>query len=255
MLNSLLSAFLMYSRIPVPKVEWKEENRRYSLGFFPLVGAVIGALLVLWRFACNELDIGQFLFAAGGVFIPILVTGGIHLDGFCDVSDARASCADREKRLDIMSDPHIGSFAVIKLCLYLIVQTALFSQADSLRTTALISVGYVLSRALSGISAVTFKAAKKKGTLQSFVCPAHKRITIAMEAFFIISSVSAMTAILPIQGISAGLAALFVFIYHRYTSYRDFGGVTGDLCGWFLQICEISMLASVVFSGRIMQLW
>jgi len=144
---------------------------------------------------------------------------------------------------------------VIKLCLYLIVQTALFSQVDSLRTTALISVGYVLSRALSGISAVTFKAAKKKGTLQSFVSPAHKRITIAMEAFFIISSVSAMTAILPIQGISAGLAALFVFIYHRYTSYRDFGGVTGDLCGWFLQICEISMLASVVFSGRIMQLW
>lgn len=255
MLNSLHSAFLMYSRIPVPKVEWKEENRRYSLGFFPLVGAVIGALLVFWRFACNALDIGQFLFAAGGVFIPILVTGGIHLDGFCDVSDARASCADREKRLEIMSDPHIGSFAVIKLCLYLIIQTALFSQVDSLRTTALISVGYVLSRALSGISAVTFKAAKKKGTLQSFVRPAHKRITIVMEAFFIISGVSAMTAILPVQGISAGLMAFFVFIYHRYTSYRDFGGVTGDLCGWFLQICEISMLASVVFSGRIMQLW
>ena len=228
MLRSLFSAFLMYSRIPVPKVEWKEENRRYALGFFPLVGAVIGALLILWRFACNALDTGQFLFAAGAVFIPVLVTGGIHLDGFCDVCDARASCADKAKRLEIMSDPHIGSFAVIKLCLYFIIQTALFSQVDSLRTTALISVGYVLSRALSGLSAVTFK---------------------------IIASVSAMAAILPIQGVTAGLAALFVFICHRFTSYRDFGGVTGDLCGWFLQMCEIFIPAAIVFSGRIMQLW
>ena len=255
MLRSLFSAFLMYSRIPAPKVEWKEENRRYALGFFPLVGAVIGALLILWRFACNALDTGQFLFAAGAVFIPVLVTGGIHLDGFCDVCDARASCADKAKRLEIMSDPHIGSFAVIKLCLYFIIQTALFSQVDSLRMTALISVGYVLSRALSGLSAVTFKAAKKSGTLQSFVHPAHRGITIAMEVFFIIASVSAMAAILPVQGVTAGLAALFVFICHRFTSYRDFGGVTGDLCGWFLQMCEIFILAAIVFSGRIMQLW
>ena len=128
MLRSLCSAFLMYSRIPVPKVEWKEENRRYALGFFPLIGAVIGGLLILWRIICDRLGIGQFLFAAGAVFLPVLVTGGIHLDGFCDVCDARASYADRAKRLEIMSDPHIGSFAVMKLCLYLILQTALFSQ-------------------------------------------------------------------------------------------------------------------------------
>ena len=120
MLNSLLSAFLMYSRIPVPKVEWKEENRRYALGFFPLIGSVIGGLLILWRLICDKLGIGQFLFAAGAIFLPILITGGIHLDGFCDVNDSRASYADKEKRLEIMSDPHIGSFAVIKICLYLI---------------------------------------------------------------------------------------------------------------------------------------
>lgn len=255
MLSSLLSAFLMYSRIPVPKVEWKEENRRYALGFFPLVGAVIGGLLVLWRMACDRLGIGQFLFAAGAVFLPALVTGGIHLDGFCDVCDARASYADREKRLEIMSDPHIGSFAVMKLCLYLIVQTALFSQVDSLRTAAVIACGFVLSRALSGLSAITFKAAKKEGTLQSFVRPAHRRITAAIEAVFIVGSAAGMVAILPVQGVSAVLVAAVVLAYHRYASYRDFEGITGDLCGWFLQMCEIFMLAAVVFSGRIIALW
>lgn len=255
MLKSLLSAFLMYSRIPVPKVEWKEENRRYALVFFPLVGAVIGGLIILWRFVCDWLDIGQFLFAAGAVLLPVFITGGIHLDGFCDVCDARASCADMEKRLEIMSDPHIGSFAVIKVSLYLIVQTALFSQVESLRTVSVIVCGFVLSRALSGLTAVTFKSAKKDGTLQSFVRPAHRKITLAMDVFFTIVSSSAMLILQPVQGTSAVLAAAFVLVYHRYASYRDFGGITGDLCGWFLQMCEIFILAAVVFSGRIIAIW
>ena len=253
MLRSLCSAFLMYSRIPVPKVEWKEENRRYALGFFPLIGAVIGGLLILWRIVCDRLCIGQLLFAAGAVFLPVLVTGGIHLDGFCDVCDARASYADREKRLEIMSDPHIGSFAVMKLCLYLILQTAFFTQVPSVKTAEVIACGYVLSRALSGLTAVTFKSAKSDGALQSFVRPAHKRLTLAMDVFFAVLSSAATVFLLPVQGISAVLAAAVVLAYHRYSSYRDFGGITGDLCGWFLQMCEIAMLAAVVFSERLCQ--
>lgn len=254
MLRSLLSAFLMYSHIPVPAVEWKEENRRYALGFFPLVGAVTGGLLMLWRYVCNVLDTGQFIFAAGAVLIPVLVTGGIHLDGFCDVCDARASYADRKKRLEIMSDPHIGSFAVIKLCLYLIVQTALFSQAKSWRTVAVISCGYVLSRALSGLTAVTFRSAKSSGTLQSFVRPAHKRLTAAMVLFWGIVSIVISVVLQPVCGASAAAAAAVVLIWHRYSSYRDFGGITGDLCGWFLQMCEIMILAAVIFSERMLLL-
>ncbi len=255
MLRSLLSAFLMYSRIPVPRVEWKEENRCYSLGFFPLIGAVIGGLLLGWRYACDALEIGQFLFASGAVLIPVLVTGGIHLDGFCDVCDARASYADREKRLEIMSDPHIGSFAVMKLSLYLLAQAGLFSQVKTLRTAAVIACGYVLSRALSGLTAVMFRSAKSGGALQSFVRPAHKRITAAMVLLFGVVSAIGAVLIWPVCGVSAVAAAAAVLIWHRYSSYRDFGGVTGDLCGWFLQMCEIMMLAAVIFSERIIRLW
>lgn len=254
MLNSLFSAFLMYSRIPMPKVEWNEKNRRYALGFFPLIGVVIGGLLMLWRLICDKLGIGQFLFAAVAVFLPILITGGIHLDGLCDVNDARASYADKKKRLEIMSDPHIGSFAVIKLCIYLLVQTALFSQVSSIKTSAVIACGYVISRSLSGLTAVAFKSAKNGGSLQSFVRPAHRNITIAMEVFFAVLSAAAMIFILPVQGVSAISTAILVLGYHRYSAYRDFGGVTGDLCGWFLQMCEIFILAAIIFSERILML-
>ena len=146
-LKSLASAFLMYSRIPMPQVEWKEENRRYALCFFPLICAVSGAVFLLWRYVCTLLGVGSFLCGAVSALIPLLVTGGIHLDGFCDVTDAKASCADRETKLKIMSDPHIGSFAVMKVCAYLILQTALLSEVKSVVAAVVIAVGFVHSKA------------------------------------------------------------------------------------------------------------
>ena len=248
MLKSLISAFLMYSRVPMPQVEWKEENRRYSLGFFPLVGAVCGGLLILLRFLCDTLNAGQFIFAAGAVLLPVLVTGGIHLDGFCDVTDARSSFAGKEKRLEILTDPHIGSFAVMRLCLYLILQTALFTGIVTVKEASAAACGYVISRALSGLSAVCFKAAKKEGTLQSFVQPSHKNITIAMEIFFIAAAAAAAVTLYPIRGAVCLAVCAGVIFYCRRTAYKDFGGYTGDVCGWCQQLCEIWYLAAFVIT-------
>jgi len=253
MLKSLFSAFLMYSKIPMPKCEWKEENRRYSLGFFPLVGAVIGVMIILWRMLCDILETGQFIFSAGVVFLPVLITGGIHIDGFCDVTDARASYADQEKRLEILSDPHIGSFAVIRICLYFLIQTALFSRIVSLHDTALIGCGYVLSRALSGSSAILCKSAKKGGTLQSFVKPSHKKITLCMELFFIAASAIAMIMLFPLNGSVCIAVSGIVLLYCKKIAYKEFGGYTGDICGWFLQLCELANLAAFVFMKLILE--
>ena len=112
-LYSLITAFQTYSRIPMPPVAWKPENRRYALCFFPLVGVVIGAIFLLWKKIGACLTVSPFLDGAVAALIPLAVTGGIHMDGFCDTVDARASWADREKKLSILKDPHIGSFAVL----------------------------------------------------------------------------------------------------------------------------------------------
>lgn len=251
MLRSMLSAFLMYSRIPVPQVEWKEENRRYSLGFFPAVGAVIGGALLLWRYIADRLGSGELLFGAAAVLIPVAVTGGIHLDGFCDVTDARASCADKAKRLEILSDPHIGSFSVIHLCLYLILQTAFFSQISSMKTAGAAACGFVLSRGLSGLSAVLFRSAKKCGTLYSFVKPAHKRTVLSMLTAAVLMSGTGMIFLRPVGGAAALAAALCTAAYCRHTAYKDFGGYTGDVCGWFLQLCELWTAAALVITDML----
>lgn len=250
-LKSLASAFLMYSRIPMPQVEWKEENRRYALCFFPLIGAVIGAIFLLWRYVCGLFGVGSLLFGAVSTLIPLLVTGGIHLDGFCDVTDAKVSCADRETKLKIMSDPHIGSFAVMKLAAYLILQTALLAEVKSFAASCVIAVGFVLSRALSGLAAVTFKGSKKDGALQSFAKPAHKKITVAVLVIVAFFSIGAMLGAGLVVGASAILGAAAAFVYYRISSYKNFGGITGDLAGWFLQVCEMSVLVCAVVGERV----
>jgi len=253
MLKSLCSAFLMYSRIPVPEIEWNEENRRYALCFFPLIGAVIGALLLFWKWLCFRLAVGQMLFAVVSVWISVLITGGIHLDGFCDVTDAKFSYASRERKLEIMADSHVGAFAVMYLGIYLLLQTGFYTEVDSVQTAGIISCGFILSRALSGLSAVLFRSAKKQGTLQSFVLPAHRNITIITLSMIILLSCIGMVLISSVQGICCAVISGVIFWYYRRFAYKTFGGITGDTAGWFLQICEMGILVSAILSEKIME--
>lgn len=250
-MKSLFSALLMYSRIPAPMVEWKEENRRYSLCFFPAIGAVILMFLVLWRYICSFLNTGQFLFAAGAVFIPFAVTGGIHLDGFCDVHDALASCAGKEKSLEIMKDSRTGAFAVLHAVMYFVLLTALFSEVTLVKTSLVCGTGFVLSRALSGLCAVTLKAAKKDGSLQDFTNPADRKVTVsvltavALLCLIFIGILSWQTAVL------STAAVLFSVWNFRRVCYKRFGGITGDCSGWFLQNTELYLTAAAVFAQKI----
>ena len=65
-IKSLILAFSMYSRIPVPHVRLEEKDMKYTFGFFPLVGVVIGALFSGWlifarKFALERLHRCVFL--------------------------------------------------------------------------------------------------------------------------------------------------------------------------------------------------
>ena len=77
-IHALIIAFATYSRIPVPRIEWTDENRRYAMCFFPLIGAVIGLVMAAWLWVCGALAVGPVLQGAVGALIPLLMTGGIH---------------------------------------------------------------------------------------------------------------------------------------------------------------------------------
>lgn len=93
--NNFKVAFAMFSKIPMPRADWTKENMKYMFCFFPFIGTVIGILtmVVAWlglRFGYEPGFVTVVL-----VLIPVLVTGGIHVDGLLDTSDALSSWQER----------------------------------------------------------------------------------------------------------------------------------------------------------------
>ena len=89
------------------------------------------------------------------------------MDGFLDVTDARRSYGSREKKLEILKDPHTGAFAIIGLGVYLLLYGAAFSELE-FSDICLLSYVFVAERALSGLSVVSFPKAKKDGLAADF---------------------------------------------------------------------------------------
>ena len=249
-LRSLLIAFSTYSRIPVPQVEWNEENRRYSMCFFPLVGLVIGMLLWGWIALCGCLKIHVFLQGAFAALLPLVITGGIHMDGYMDTTDALASWQPQEKRLEILKDSHTGAFAVMGCAGYLLLSAAIYAEADVTAGVRLIGV-FVLSRTLSALALVKMKSVRQNGMLNDISKVAEKRMVTfsgCMYAFLC----------LILWAVSGGwiapvctLASALCYLYYQHMAYKQFGGVTGDLAGWFLQITELVLSAIIVIGGKL----
>lgn len=241
--NSLIIAIAMYSKIPMPQAEWNEKNMRYAMCFFPLVGVIIGVLEIV---AGNLITIwkgeGTFLCAVVLTLIPVFVTGGIHLDGFADTMDAKSSYGDREKKLEILKDPHTGAFAIISLCCYFLLCVGIFSEmrTEHLFAAALV---FVFSRSLSGISVVTFQAAKNSGLLRTFQDGAQKRNVRLVLIIWLLAAGVGFYLTAGLCGVVAAVVGLAVFFYYYQFSRKQFGGITGDLAGYFLQLCELFMLA------------
>ena len=112
-LESLFVALSTYSQIPVPQFQWNERNMKYSICFFPVVGLFCGASLLLWNRLCQSFGISPVFFAAVASCLPLLISGGIHMDGYMDTMDALSSHQIKERKLEIMKDPNCGAFSVI----------------------------------------------------------------------------------------------------------------------------------------------
>lgn len=249
-IRSFIIAFSTYSRIPMPQVEWSNENRKYSMCFFPLIGAVIGLILWGWLWICDALKIGLLLKGAVGAIIPLLVTGGIHMDGFMDTSDALASWQPKERRLEILKDSHVGAFAVIGCAGYLLLSAAVFSEM-SVRNAPMMMGVFMISRALSALALAFFKSARPGGMMDGFARSAHRRMVSIAAGIY--AAVCAALWIACGKWIAAGClaAAAACFAYYRHMAYKAFGGVTGDLAGWFVQTTELALAAVIVVGGKI----
>ena len=246
-------AFGMFSAIPVPQPQWNERNMRYALCAFPLVGVVCALAFGVWGWAAAALDLPVLLRAAGFCLLPVWLTGGIHLDGYADTCDALASYGGQEKRLAILKDPHCGAFAVIRLCSWFAADLGLCAALPlTTRAVGCMQLGFVLERAISGWAVAALPLAKNTGLAHTFsTAAARQRVKLILTGVILAVSML-LVGFGGVSGWAMLAAALAALWRYAAVSRRDFGGITGDLAGWFLQRCELWMLGALV-AGQLLE--
>jgi adenosylcobinamide-GDP ribazoletransferase len=147
-IRALRVAFGFLTTLPVPLItNWREDDLRLAVRAYPVVGLVIGLLLVLPVF----LPASSLLQAVLTVALWLAVTGALHFDGFCDLADAALAPKTPEERWQIVKDPRIGSFALMAGALLILTKVAALSDVLSsrepvVRYVAMMTVVPILAR-------------------------------------------------------------------------------------------------------------
>lgn len=123
-MKGLIVAIQFLTRLPTPRLTVSSEEFAASMRWFPAVGLIVGALVAAGGWAGARLDPWTGAFAA--LLLWVVVTGALHLDGLGDIADAAgAAHKERARMIEVMSDPHVGSFAVVAIALQLIAKLVL----------------------------------------------------------------------------------------------------------------------------------
>lgn len=230
----------------MPHIKYKEGDDRYALMFFPLVGLVIGGIFIGWIWVCSYFNLDKLPLILIGTAIPLVLTGGFHLDGFMDVSDVINSYKSKEEKLKILKDPHIGAFAVIRLAILGLIYIGAFSIIGSIDLYMVIALGFIASRALSAIAVLCFPSAKNEGMLYYESIASGKGYSrmanILIVVLELVVCYACMIIISPMAGVGVMLTTLATFLYYYFRFKRMLGGITGDTSGWFLVMCELVVM-------------
>lgn len=248
--RSIAMAFSTFSVIPMPMIEWKKENMKYMLCALPLVGTVICLLLCLWQFICEKLSFGNILFSSGMTFIPLIISGGIHADGFCDTVDSLSSHASPERKREILKDPHTGAFAIIFISAYFIAYLAFCTEAKQTMNAAIImGVHHILARVVGAMAGVILPVSTSKGMLAAFHEGTSKWAAVFLVIWYILC-ILVLVFLSPVSGIVSALTAIVLFLYLRSMSCKQFGGMSGDLAGYIVTLSELVLLACYIFTEK-----
>jgi len=234
-IRPLITAFAFLTRLPIRAGAITDRDLGRSVGFFPLVGLVLGLLTAGLAYAFVEFFpppmVAVLLVAAGA-----LLTGGLHLDGLSDLFDGLAGGqGDRERTLAIMRDSRIGAQGAVAVVLVLAAKIAAASVLVEGRQYAALVAIPVIGRFAVAPSIVLFPYTRPEGLGRAF----------NGEAGWVQLVLAAVTlgAVLAAFGVSLGqpaLAGLLIAIVIALALRVKLGGLTGDVYGATIEIAEVA---------------
>ena len=211
--------------------------------WFPAVGLLLGLMLAFLDLALRALHLPVLLNSALLLATLAALTRALHLDGFMDTCDALLGGFDRERRLAILRDPHVGAFAVVGVvCLLLVKLAALTALPGGYRTGILILFP-CLSRAAMVLAMEWFPYARHEGLGTPFASDDGRR---PLAGLLLAAAAAAALALTGLPGLAlAALAAAVAWTVGAWAT-RLLGGVTGDIYGAVNEISEVAVLGLAV---------
>ncbi len=263
--HGLLLAISFLTRIPVETNQWKNQSVwRWSFLFYPLAGFIIGAiacspLFMLYTLIKGQvIYIGSFAFIFSSSFAYLAISAWmsrlLHFDGFCDCIDAfSAMHLSKDKRLEIMKDPHIGSSAVgaaiilfigkFMLIYLAIFYTYFFTMEFNILIIALIFIPGLARFAILILAGMS-KYPRKDGT--GFTIVEKVPLYIICLTFITLMPFISILGIYRIM-LMVAMSALSIF-YWRTKAYSKIEGVTGDVLGGCCETVELSLLLTLLIA-------
>jgi adenosylcobinamide-GDP ribazoletransferase len=251
-LAELLLALRFQTRLPIPFLRTLDPPPlARAMRFFPLAGAVVGALTGLMLVGAALLRLPPLLAAIVAVAGGMLLTGSRNEDGLADTADGFGGGETREQRLDIMTDSRLGTYGTAALVLSLMGRAALYQQLLMLRppdTVLLLAGVAAFSRALA---VDLLWATRPARTEMVMVYPDRPSRAVTLFALFTGGAMvlaAGAVFIAPEAGMMALVAALATTAGLRALSMRLIGGQTDDVVGAAQVLSEIAMLAALAAS-------
>jgi len=218
------------------KSEIAEEDFSRSLLYFPVVGVLIGLVLagaaLLSGFIPNPV-VGVLI-----LIISIVITGGIHLDGFADTCDGFYGLRPKEKILEIMRDSRVGVMGVIGIFCLLSLKFTLIISIPQNALWKLLIMMTAFARWSQILACCTSDYAREEGKARYFVEYAGKTELLVGSIFTVVL----FLLLMKFKGVILLVLSSFpVLLFINYVK-KKLGGMTGDTIGATSEIAEVAVL-------------
>ena len=228
----MLTAVAFLTRIPV---RGGPDLTRAAL-FFPLVGTIVGAIAAGTR-ALADQALPPLPATLLAISAAIVVSGALHEDGLADVADAVGAHTTRDRRLEILKDPRVGTFGALALILAIALSMTTIATLDTTQAVKALIIAHTLSRwAILPVSKLLPPA--KPGGSGSLL-----RVTTPS---LVAATVIAAIVVTPLGGAPALLAAAIATAITGLVLHITLGGITGDGYGATAKVAELAACTTVV---------
>ncbi len=241
-MKALVTALAFLTRLPVPAVVPDAHTVGRSLLWYPLVGAVLGAIAAFVGWAA-----GGLLGAALAVAVLVLLSGALHLDGLADTADAWVGgLGDADRTLTIMKDPSAGPVGVAAVVVVLLLELAAAEAVLRQAVPAALVVAAMLGRAAAPALFLTTPYVRPGGLGDAM---ARHRPGAAVYAA-LLATAAASVVLLGFAGIAALAGAAATVAIARSMFLRRLGGITGDTVGATMVVTQVLSLVAAALTLR-----